>query len=81
MQDECCRLFGVSLNWWGSLLESSFLFQPIDGSPPVDGRNVIGKNHVSNSDFQLFFNFRCIGFCSADIELFSEPERVMFIIL
>ena len=40
MQDECCRLFGVSLNWWGSLLESSFLFQPIDGSPPVDGRYV-----------------------------------------
>jgi hypothetical protein len=39
------------------------------------------ENHVSNSGFQLFFNFRCIGFCSADFELFSEPERVMFFIL
>ena len=34
---ECCRLFGVSLNGGGSLLESSFLFQPIDGSPSMAG--------------------------------------------
>ena len=44
-------------------------------------QNVIGKNHVSNSDVQLFLNFRCIGFCSAGFELFSEPERVMSFIL
>ena len=39
MQDECCSLFGVSLNWLkGSRLESNFLFRPsTDGSPPVDG--------------------------------------------
>ena len=43
-------------------------------------QNVIGKNHVSNSDFQLFFNFRCIGFCSAEFELFSESEKVVFCI-
>ena len=39
------------------------------------------KNHVSNSDFQLFFNFRCVGFCSADFELFSESDKVVFCIL
>ena len=44
-------------------------------------QNVIGKNHVSNSDVQLFLNFRCIGFCITGFELFSEPERVMFFIL
>ena len=44
-------------------------------------QNVIGKNHVRNSGVQLFFDFRCIGFCSTGFELFSEPERVMFFIL
>ena len=44
-------------------------------------QNVIGKNHVSNSDVQLFFNFRCIGFCNIGFELFSEPEKIMFFIL
>ena len=44
-------------------------------------QNVFGKIHVSISDFQLFFNFRCMAFCSAYLELFSDSNRLVFCIL
>ena len=40
-------------------------------------QSVIGKIHVSVSDFQLFFNFRCIAFCSAYLELFSDSNHTL----
>ena len=45
----------------------------------LDGIDPTTKCHWDKS-CQLFFNFRCIGFCSAEFELFSESEKVVFCI-
>ena len=39
-------------------------------------QNAIGKNHVSNSDVQLFLNFRCIGFCSTGLNYFPSQKEL-----
>ena len=36
----------------------------------------LGKNHVSNSDVQLFFNFRCIGFVVLVLNYFPSQKEL-----
>ena len=59
--------------WWGTWSELWM--------DKTQLQNVIGKIHVSIPDFQVFFNFRCIVFCSAYLDLFSDSNHLVFCVL